>query len=267
MSGIIRSFQNARVKAASRLRQSRQRHKQGRFLIDGCREISQAMAADWPLDEVFVCHEVLDQQGAEELLELVRQTGVSILEVTSAIMKKLAFGSRLEGLVAVARQQPLLELSELKLADSCLLAVLEAVEKPGNLGAILRAADGAGLDAVILADQRSDPFSPNAIRASTGVVFSMPLYTASSLATREWLAQQGCQLLASRVDAVNDYRQVNWTGKIAVVLGEEAAGLSDCWSGSQVQDLRIPMRGQADSLNVASSAAILFYEARRQQAD
>jgi TrmH family RNA methyltransferase len=151
------------------------------------------------------------------------------------------------------------------LPDDTLVIVLEGVEKPGNVGAVLRSADGAGADALIAADPRTDLFNPNVIRASAGTVFSLPLAAASSRATLDWLRDRGMRIVAARVDAADIYTDADLSGPLAIVLGAEAEGLSEAWSGPDVQAVRLPMLGIADSLNVSVSAAILLYEARRQR--
>jgi TrmH family RNA methyltransferase len=176
----------------------------------------------------------------------------------------LAFGERAEGVlgVAVARTPTL---RDLKLPANPLIAVLEGVEKPGNLGAVLRSADGAGVSAVIVADGVSDLYNPNTIRGSLGTVFSLPMAVATSREAIAWLRHQGIRMCAAWVDAPVDYTAVDYRGAVALVLGSEAQGLSDIWSVDDVVRIRLPMLGIADSLNVSATAAVLFYEALRQR--
>ena len=180
------------------------------------------------------------------------------------MLGRLAYGDRSEGLVATVRV-PDLSLDGLDLPPDPLVVVLEAVEKPGNLGAVLRSADGAGADAVILADPGTDPFNPNAVRASLGTIFATPLAAAPSGEVRAWLAAAGIRILAARVDGAVDYTGADLRGSCAIVLGSEAGGLTDAWSGDGVTAVRLPMLGVADSLNVSIAAAVLLYEARRQR--
>ena len=149
--------------------------------------------------------------------------------------------------------------------SSPLIVVVESVEKPGNLGAIVRTADGAGADAVIAADPLTDLFNPSAIRASLGTIFGLPIAAASTAATLAWLAAKGIRPIATRVDAPQFYTEVDLRGPVAIVLGSEAGGLSDAWNDANVDSVGIPMLGAADSLNVSAAAAILLYEARRQR--
>jgi TrmH family RNA methyltransferase len=146
-----------------------------------------------------------------------------------------------------------------------LVIVVESVEKPGNLGAILRTADGAGADAVIAADPLTDLYNPNAIRASLGTIFSVPIATATTAATLEWLNASRIRPIAARVDARRAYTEIDFRGRVAIILGSEAGGLSDAWDHASVEPVRIPMLGAADSLNVSAAAAVLLYEAQRQR--
>jgi TrmH family RNA methyltransferase len=146
-----------------------------------------------------------------------------------------------------------------------LVVVLEAVEKPGNLGAVARTADGAGVDAILVADPRCDLFNPNAIRASLGTLFAVPLARAAADDARDWLLAHGLRVVAARVDGATALAEADLRGAVAIVLGSEASGLSQAWTGPSVEAVRLPMLGVADSLNVSAAAAVLLYEARRQR--
>jgi TrmH family RNA methyltransferase len=189
---------------------------------------------------------------------------VELLSTSESVFRKLAFGDRIEGIVAVIRQ-PRQSLASLRLPASPLVVVLEGVEKPGNLGAVLRTADGAGTDAVIVADARTDLFNPNVIRASTGTAFSVPVAVGTSAEVHQHLVGAGVRLVAARPDAPTTYTDADLTGPLALILGTEATGLTGAWSGPDVTAVRLPMRGVADSLNVSIAAAILLYEAARQR--
>jgi len=178
----------------------------------------------------------------------------------------MAFGDRSDGLLAVARiPDASLESLAARIPTRPLLVVLESVEKPGNLGAVLRTADGAGVDGLIVADPATDPWNPNAIRASLGTVFSAPLAVTDAGTLRAWLAGRDIRVVAAVVEAPGLYTEADLTGPVAIALGSEAHGLSDAWRGEDVTAVRIPMLGIADSLNVSATAAILAYEARRQR--
>jgi TrmH family RNA methyltransferase len=260
----ITSLSNPRVKAAVRLRDRRGRDKQGRILIDGLREIARAQKAGVQFVEVFVAAESATSPQARALLVELSQRRVPLLEVSAGVLKKLAYGARNEGLIAVA-EPPRRALADLGLPERALVAVLEGIEKPGNVGAVLRSADAAGVSAVIVADAGTDLFNPNCIRASLGTLFTLPVCEASTVAVRQWLRKEGFTAYAARVDAAVDYRQVEMAPRSAIVLGSEARGLSATWSEPDVTAVKLPMLGMADSLNVSVTAAVLFYEALRRR--
>jgi TrmH family RNA methyltransferase len=189
---------------------------------------------------------------------------VPVFELGRDPFEKIAYGDRIDGLIAVAETRTH-ALSELDLPPEPLIAVIEGVEKPGNLGAILRTADGAGVDAVIVADTATDLFNPNIIRASIGTVFAVPVCVASSGDVLTWLQDRGIGIIAARVEGSVDYAAADYSGAVAIALGSEARGLSDAWGELARASVRVPMRGVADSLNVSATAAILFYEAARQR--
>jgi RNA methyltransferase, TrmH family len=262
---IITSVQNPRVKDAARLRDRRHRERQGRFLIDGAREILRALQAGIKLEQLFVCEAQCRSDEADQALGRARSNGVEILPVTPQVFGKLAFGDRAEGILAVAAT-PRSMLADLPaLVPELLVAVLAGVEKPGNIGAVLRTADAAGVSAVILADPRTDLFNPNAIRASLGTIFTVPIAVATAAETLAWLREKQCRILTTRVEARLTYSEAEYRGPTAIVLGSEAQGLSGDWTGADIVPVRVPMLGIADSLNVSATAAVLFYEALRQR--
>jgi TrmH family RNA methyltransferase len=260
----ITSPQNPRVKAAARLRDRRHREKTGRILIDGARELGRAIRSGVSLVEVFVCRLQCQTPDAQQALELLGECGTEVLEVTGPVLEKLTFGHRSEGLLGVA-EMPDQRLDRITLPDCPLVAVLEGIEKPGNLGAVLRSADGAGVAAVVAADPRTDLYNPNAIRASLGTIFTMPVAAATTAETIAWLRRHGLAVYAARVDGSVPYAQADFRRPAALVLGSEAQGLTAPWSGDWLTAIRLPMRGTADSLNVSATAAVLFYEALRQR--
>jgi TrmH family RNA methyltransferase len=180
------------------------------------------------------------------------------------VFEKLAFGDRNDGIIVVA-ETPQRTLSDLQLTDSPLVAVLERVEKPGNVGAILRTADAVGIDAVIIADGQTDLYNPNTIRSSLGTVFRPNICTATANDAVDWLQQHELRIIAARPEAELLYTDTDLRGGVAIVLGSEAQGLSENWKGENATSVRLPMRGVADSLNVSTTAAVLFYEALRQR--
>ncbi|QGJ70041.1 rRNA methyltransferase [Planctomycetales bacterium 10988] len=261
----IRSLQNPRVKKAVKLRTRSGRRDQARFLIDGIREISRALAEGWPLETIFLLETNQQESTCRKLCEEAIAGGATIQPVTDPVFAKLAFGERNEGILAVAMMQAR-NLKDLTIADPPLLGILEQVEKPGNLGAVARSADGAGVSGLIFADCVTDWTNPNAIRASMGTLFRLPLATATTAETLTWLQDHRFQIWAARLDSqAVPYHQIDFRQPGAIVLGNEAQGLSERWSVPGVTSIQIPMKGIADSLNVSTAAAVLFYEAWRQR--
>jgi RNA methyltransferase, TrmH family len=260
----IWSLANPRVKAAVRLRDRREREATGLTLVDGGRELLRALRQSVAVDHAFVCPSLVIGPDASAALDALQKSGAPLVEISPAVLTKIAFGDRSDGLVAVIRQ-PSLALEDLAPAVTRLVVVVEAVEKPGNLGAILRTADAVGADAVIAADPRTDVYNPNAIRASLGTIFSMPLAVATATQALDWLVSHGLTPIAARVESAQTYLETDLGGPIAVVLGSEAEGLTETWSDPRVRPVRIPMLGAADSLNVSVAAAVLLFEARRQR--
>jgi TrmH family RNA methyltransferase len=264
MTTAITSLQNPRVKDAVRLRDGRHRQRQQRILVDGARELARAMAAGVKLLEVFVCESLSHSDDARQVLADLPRSGAEVLDVSEPVFQKLAFGHRAEGVLAVA-EMPQPSLEDLALPQNPLVAVLQGVEKPGNVGAVLRSADGAGLSAVIAADPQTDLYNPNAIRASLGTIFTMPVCEAAGEDVLAWLRKRGIRIVAARVDGSVAYTEVDYRGPTAIALGSEAEGLSTAWNAPDIIAVRLPMLGAADSLNVSATAAVLFYEARRQR--
>ena len=258
MPNRIDSPQNPRVKATARLRTHRGREQQGRIIIDGTRELRRAIECGIQVESIFVSENLATSpQGLDEWSE----SGASVFLLLGKAFEKVAFGQRQE-VVGVART-PDCSLEQITLGGDAKVAVLERIEKPGNLGAVLRSADGAGMDAVILVDPVTDLFNPNAIRASLGTIFAMKVASATFEQYQEWLTNHPLhQFLAICDPSAKSYERVDFDRPCAIVLGSEADGLSDRWS--QLEDsegIMLPMRGIADSLNVSVAAAVLFYAA------
>lgn len=268
----LTSAANPRLRAAAALRDRRERVRTGRLLVDGAREVARALDAGVTLVEVFVAAFAAAGPPPDPEVAAVAARaaglGVPLVPIAPDLLARLAYGERASGIVAVATA-PKISLAALGLvAIEPLVGVLEDVEKPGNLGAVCRSADGAGLDALIAAGgsaASADPWNPNAVRASLGTVFTLPLAVATTADVLAWLRARGLRVVVARVDGSVPYTDADLTGPVALVLGSEARGLTANWSGSDVTAVRLPMRGRADSLNVAAAAAILFYEARRQR--
>lgn len=260
----ITSRQNTRIKNAAKLRSARHRAAQRRFLVDGLREISRALDAEIQVAEAFYCPKLCDSAEANQLVTRLNEETSRVAEVSEEVFAKLCFGERTEGVVIVA-DVPERSLATLQLPPQPIVAVLAELEKPGNVGAILRTADGAGIDAVIVTDGRTDLFNPNTIRASLGTVFSDNVCETTFDETLALLRRLQLPILATRPEADALYTKVDYRQGAAIVLGSEAAGLSETWARGKIHPIRLPMHGTADSLNVSATAAVLFYEALRQR--
>ena len=262
----ITSLQNPRLNLAAKLRERKGRETQNRFLIDGLREIERALNAGVSFDEVFLRDAADQYPQVRQLLQEFQTRGIRIIPVSARAFAKLAYGEKQDGLVAVAHTVQE-SLADFVLPPQCLVAVLVGIEKPGNIGAILRCADGAGVNAVIVADGPSDLLNPNTIRASLGTIFAVPCFATSKVAAIAWLQQHRFEVYAARVDAKIRYDQVQWHERSALVLGSEAEGLDATWNRPDVTPIGLPMLGIADSLNVAATAAVLFYDQLRQRSN
>jgi TrmH family RNA methyltransferase len=267
---VITSAANPRVRAALALRERRGRSETGRLLVDGSREVLRALEAGLAIRESFVA-DGARSPDAVAIVARLAELGVPQVAVAGSAWSRLAYGERGSEIVAIVDAPPT-DLARLEAilaarADP-LLVVVEDAEKPGNLGAIARSADGAGATALLIAVHEgppADPWNPNAVRASLGTVFSLPIAIAPTRTLRPWLRERAIRVVAARVQAAKDYREVDLRGPIAIVVGSEAAGLSRDWLAGEIEGVRLPMLGRADSLNVSAAAAVLLYEARRQR--
>jgi TrmH family RNA methyltransferase len=260
----ITSLQNPRIKELVRLRDRRARDESGFFLIEGYREIRRALEKGVPIRELYHAPEWFLGSNEPALLEQAARAGAQLFEVSKAAFAKAAYRERPDGLVAVAAQWRH-SLDDLHLQSEPLLLIVEGIEKPGNLGTILRSADAAGCDAVIVCDPVTDLFNPNVVRASTGVLFSVPCVIAESAAVAAWLGRHGVRAVATTPAATQFYTDADMRGPLAIVMGSEQYGLSDFWLKQSEVQVRIPMAGQADSLNVAMATIITLFEAVRQR--
>lgn len=260
----ITSPDNPRIKSTARLRKRRRRSAQGRILIDGAREIRRAVEAGVELIELFYCEPLAANDELHQLWESLNDLEVPTFDLAKPVFKKICYGERDAGVVAVA-QAPQASLADVQLEADSVVVVLAELEKPGNVGAVLRSADATGVAAVVLADSRVDVYSPNIIRASLGTVFTMPTIPATTEETLSWLRDRSVHIVTCRVEAEVEYDEWAYAAPTAVVLGNEAMGLPDQWSGVDIQSVRLPMLGHTDSLNVSATAAVLLYEIRRQR--
>jgi TrmH family RNA methyltransferase len=260
----ITSLQNPRIKQLLRLNKRADRDEQGLLLVEGYREILRALQNRWRPSAIYYCPDFFLGRNEPALLEQARRAGSELVECAAPVFSKLAYRDRPEGLLAVGPQIHR-TLADLPLDRAPLLVVAESIEKPGNLGTLLRSADAAGANGVIVCDPATDIHNPNVVRASIGTLFSLPVVEAASEDTRDWLKARGIQALAATPKADREYSQADLTRPTAIVVGTEQVGLSPAWLESADLQVRIPMLGQADSLNVAAAATILLFEAVRQR--
>ena len=260
----ITSLQNSRVKQLVRLRERRERDERGMFLIEGYREVRRALEKNITLKELYFSPDWFLGENEPALIEQAHATGTQLFQLSKEAFAKVAYRERPDGLLAVAPQWRR-NLDDLQLGASPFLLVCESIEKPGNLGTILRSADAAGCDGVIVCDAVTDIFNPNVVRASTGVLFSVPVVLASSSDVHAWLKAKGIRTAATTPHTENLYTQTDLRGSLAIVMGSEQYGLSEFWMKNSDVQVRIPMAGQADSLNVAMATIITLFEAVRQR--
>lgn len=260
----ITSLQNPRVKQIVKLRDRGDRDAAGLFLIEGYREVKRALDNHRKLHTLFFCPTLFMGTNERPLLDRASAAGAELIECSAPVFQKMAYRDRPEGLLALAPQIHR-TLTDLQLPPNPLLIVAEAIEKPGNLGTMLRSADAAGVQAVIICDRCTDIHNPNVVRASIGTLFCVPVVEATTDEALAWLRQQGIAVLAATPHATQEYTQVDMKRGTAIVVGTEQYGLSDRWMQSADVQVRIPMLGQVDSLNVAAATTILLFEAVRQR--
>jgi RNA methyltransferase, TrmH family len=261
----ITSLQNPRVKEVVKLGKRTHRDEKRLLLVEGYRELKRALDNHWKPAALFYCPELFLGHNEMPLVERCQAGGVELFECSAAVFVKMAYRDRPEGLLAEGPQIRA-TISDLRLKSPApFFVVAESVEKPGNLGTILRSADAAGVDAVIVCDERTDIHNPNVVRASIGTLFSLPVITATSDETMKWLQDRNIRIIAASPHATVEYTEIDLTRSAAFVVGSEQYGLSESWMKKADLQVRIPMLGQADSLNVSAAATILLYEAVRQR--
>ena len=259
----IQSTQNSRIKNVQKLfTQSKERKEQNLFVIEGARELHLALAGSYSLDTVFICPELFSGIDYPEIQS--KLLSGNTIEVSLPVFQKMAYREHSDGVLALAKPRSH-TLNDLTLPDHPFLIVLEAVEKPGNLGAILRTADAAKADAVIVCDPLTDIYNPNVIRSSLGCVFTVPLAISTRFETFSFLKENRIRILAAELQASQEYQNTDFTQACALIMGTEADGLTDFWIERADARIKIPMRGKIDSLNVSVSTAVLTFEAMRQR--
>lgn len=260
----ITSIHNPRIKALAKLKKRSERDKQGVFVTEGYRPITRALAAGFHFDELYYSTEWFLGENEPKLLQTAKATGTSLTRVGKEAFLKIAYRERPEGLIAIGKQWHT-TLADLTLSNNPFVIVVEAIEKPGNLGTILRSADATGAEAVIVCDAVTDLFNPNVVRASTGVLFTTPTVITDSKSAIDFLRQKDIKTLAATPAAKQLYTDVDLTGPLAIVMGSEQFGLTDVWLQNCDLPVRLPMAGIADSLNVSAATVALAYEVVRQR--
>lgn len=263
MKEIITSAQNPKIKNVVLLiEKSSERRRQQLIVVEGAREIGLALQAGVSAQSIFYYPEIFSEES-NDILDTLSSKGCSLYEVGKNIFDKIAFRENSDGLILLATPT-LLGLANIKLSENPLVIILESVEKPGNLGAVLRTADAANADAVIVCDPKTDFYNPNAIRSSVGCVFTCQIAAASSTEVMEWLLAHQIQPYSAALTAEKLYHETDLTKSTALVFGTEADGLTDFWL-REAQQIKIPMSGKIDSLNLSNSVAIMVFEAKRQR--
>jgi RNA methyltransferase, TrmH family len=260
MHPLITSHQNPKIKSILSLDKARERKNQNVFVIEGIRELSLALEGGYSIKSIYFCPSIISE---DQVVKLVNNANV-LVPVDKSVFEKIAYRETTGGIIAVAEQRKH-TLSGIKLTANPLLLVVESVEKPGNLGALLRTADAAGLDAVIICDPQTDFYNPNVIRSSVGCVFTNQIASASSDETIQWLRENHIAIYCTYLQASNPYHLTDFSKACAIIMGTEATGLSDAWIKSAAANIIIPMQGKIDSMNVSTAAAVVIFEAKRQR--
>ena len=256
----ISSVQNPFIKSLVLLQEKAKARKQsGTFLMEGQREISIAIKGGYQIETVLFLPEICTEKEASQLAPTAE-----LIEINKEVFQKLAYRDTTEGILAVAKTKSTL-LSDLQLSQNPLILVAEAPEKPGNIGALLRTADAAHLDAVIIANPKSDLYNPNIVRSSVGCLFTNQIDTGTTAEIIAFLNEKNIAMYCATLQNSNGYHLENYTTPTALVVGTEATGLTQEWRDAATQNIIIPMQGEIDSMNVSVAAAVLIFEAKRQR--
>ncbi|WP_426064334.1 TrmH family RNA methyltransferase [Flavobacterium sp. DSP2-3-1] len=256
----ITSIQNPYIKSLVQLQEkSKARKQSGTFLMEGKREISIAVKGGYEMETLLFLPEICSETDAKELSE-----NAELIEINKEVYQKLAYRDTTEGILAVAKTKSM-QLSDLKLSENPLILIAEAPEKPGNIGALLRTADAANLDAVIIANPKSDLYNPNIVRSSVGCLFTNQIATGTTSEIIAFLKERNINFYCATLQNSTSYHTQDYTTPTALVVGTEATGLTEEWRKEATQNIIIPMQGQIDSMNLSVAAAILIFEAKRQR--
>jgi len=266
MQKIVTSLTNPDIKAVGKLRNRRERERTGLTIIEGQRECLRAIHAKVPLKQIFIEQNVLKNSLSSLIKSNIQKLNIPIIQTTDRVFSKIAYGDRHEGILSVA--EPILcTLDQLPQRKNGIYVVVEGIEKPGNLGAILRTCDGVGVDGVFLCDGRTDLFNPNVIRASVSTVFTVPTVIVPKEELYTYLKSKDVKIVSTQPSAKTVYTQAQFKSSLAVIVGSEQKGLTDFWLKHADEKVRIPMQGKGDSLNVSTATAVLLYEILRQKGE
>lgn len=267
-TNYLSSVQNPRIKQLVKLRDRSEREKTGLFLIEGYRELLRAVDSKHAIDTLFFCPELFLGSNEQALIRRMANAGAEIISCSEAVFKKISYRDRPDGLIGLAKQKhlSLQDLDQLLVGKKApFLIIAEAIEKPGNLGTILRSSDAVGLDGLIVCDRCTDIHNPNVVRASVGTLFTVPVVEAKGEETFRWLRANNIKIVAATPSADVAFTNADFTGPLAIAVGTEQLGLSKLWMEEADIQVRIPMNGVADSLNVAMATTLLLYEVLRQR--
>lgn len=258
----ITSTQNAFIKNLVKLQEkSRERKKQQLFIVEGKREISLAIAANYEFESILFYKDIITKDAVLSLFK----NNINTIEISKEVYQKIAYRATTEGIIAIAKTKSL-SLNNITFKNkNPLILIAEGIEKPGNVGALLRTADAANVDAVFIADAKSDLYNSNIIRSSVGCVFTNQIAVGSSTEIIAFLKEQNINMYAATLQNSNEYHKENYTQASAIVVGTEATGLTKIWRENATRNINIPMQGKIDSMNVSVAAAIVIFEAKRQR--
>jgi TrmH family RNA methyltransferase len=256
----ITSHQNPKIKNVLALEKAREREQQNVFLLEGIKELTLAIEGKYVINTVFFCPQII---STEAILEIVAEENL-LIPVQQNVFEKIAYRDSTGGVIAIVQQKKH-TLENIQLRKNPLVLILESVEKPGNLGAILRTADAANVDAVIICDPQTDFYNPNVIRSSVGCIFTTQIASSTSQETIAWLNKNEINIFATSLESSTAYHTIDFTRPSAIIMGTESTGLSDTWIQAATNTVVIPMRGKIDSMNVSNAAAVIVFEACRQR--
>jgi RNA methyltransferase, TrmH family len=260
MHPLITSNQNPKIKNVLALEKARERNQQNVFIVEGIKELTLALDGKYVINTVFFCPQIIP---LEAILKIVKDESL-LIPVQQTVFEKIAYRDSTGGVIAIIQQRQH-TLNGINLRENPLVLVLESVEKPGNLGAVLRTADAANIDAVIICDPQTDFYNPNVIRSSVGCIFTTQIASATSQEAIVWLRENNVRIFAASLESSTPYNKIDFTIPSAIIMGTESTGLSDTWIRNADSTVIIPMRGKIDSMNVSNAAAVLVFEACRQR--